>query len=74
MPSIKTIEIIATSEKSFDDAARNAAEEVCRTIHHIDSVKVMDFNLYVEDRTIKLYSITCKVAFYANGNNGPVVH
>lgn len=71
MPGIKTIEIIAISEKSFDDAAKNAAEEVSRTIRHIDSVRVIDFNLYVENRRITLYSILCSVSFYPNAGNRP---
>ena len=40
MPIVKVIEVIASSEKSFDDAVKQAVKETSRTIRNIDSVYV----------------------------------
>ena len=43
MPIVKVIEVIASSENSFDEAIKNAVAEVSKTIKNIDSVYVKDF-------------------------------
>jgi len=37
MPIVKVIEVIASSDKSIDDALQNAVTEASKTIHNIDS-------------------------------------
>jgi len=63
MALVKVIEVIASSEVSFDDAVKNAVQEVSATIQHIDSVFVKDFKVHVEDGRIKSYGAICKVSF-----------
>ena len=63
MAIVKVIEVIASSEKSFDDAIRNAVTEVSKTIHNIDSVYVKDFKAHVKDGQLSSYGVICKVSF-----------
>ncbi|HEX7757077.1 MAG TPA: dodecin family protein [Niabella sp.] len=63
MPIVKVIEVIASSETSFDDAVKNAVAEVAKTIHDIDSVFVKHMKAHVKDGKIATYGAICKVAF-----------
>ncbi len=63
MAIVKVIEVIATSEKSFDDAVKQAVKETSRTIRNIDSVWVKDMKAHVKDGKIKSYGVICKVSF-----------
>ena len=63
MPIVKIIEVIASSEVSFDDAVKNCLTEVSKTIHNIDSIYVKDFKAHVKDGKISSYGIICKVSF-----------
>lgn len=63
MSVVKVIELIASSEKSFDDAVKQAVKEASRTIRNVDSVWVKDMNVFVKDGKIKSYGVICKVSF-----------
>lgn len=63
MPIVKVIEVIASSEKSFDDAIKSAVAEVSKTIKNIDSVYVKDFKVHVKDDQVSSYGVICKVSF-----------
>lgn len=63
MAIVKVIEVIASSDKSFDDAVKQAVKETSRTIRNIDSVWVKDMKVHVKDGKIKSYGVICKVSF-----------
>jgi len=63
MAIVKVIEVIASSEKSIEDALQNAVAEVSKTIHNIDSVFVKDIKVHVKDGKISTYGLICKVSF-----------
>lgn len=63
MAIVKVIEVIATSEKNFDDAVANAVKEVSKTIKNIDSVWVKDFKCHVKEGQITTWGVICKVSF-----------
>jgi dodecin len=63
MPIVKVIEVIASSENSFDDAIKNCLAEVSKTVHNIDSIYVKDFKVHVKDGKAASYGIICKVSF-----------
>lgn len=63
MSVVKVIELIASSEKSIDDAIQNAVTEASKTIHNIDSVFVKDIKAHVKDGKITTYGVICKVSF-----------
>jgi flavin-binding protein dodecin len=63
MPIVKIIEVIASSEKSIDDAIRNAVTEASKTIRNIDSVYVKDIKAHVKDGQITTFGIIAKISF-----------
>lgn len=60
---IKIIEIIGSSDKSWEVAARNAVLEVAKTVKHLIGVDVVNFTASVKDGKIIKYKATCKIAF-----------
>lgn len=67
MPVVKVIEVIASSEKSFDDAIQNAVTEASKTVKNIDSVYVKDFKCHVKDSKVSTYGVICKISFRVEG-------
>ncbi|HWC52594.1 MAG TPA: dodecin family protein [Chitinophagaceae bacterium] len=63
MAIVKVIEVIASSEKSFEDAIKNGVAEVSKTVRNIDSVYVKDLKVHVKDGNILSYGVICKVSF-----------
>ena len=63
MPIVKVIEVIASSEKSIEDALQQAVAEASKTIHNIDSVFVKDIKAHVKDNKITTYGVICKMSF-----------
>jgi flavin-binding protein dodecin len=63
MAVVKVIELIASSEKSFDDAVKQAVKEASKTIRNVDSVWVKDMKAHVKDGKIKSYGVICKISF-----------
>ena len=63
MPIVKVIEVIATSEKSIDDAIRNAVAEASKTIRNIDSVYVKDIKAHVSNGQVTTFGLICKISF-----------
>ncbi|MBO9682685.1 MAG: dodecin domain-containing protein [Flavisolibacter sp.] len=68
MPIVKVIEVIASSETSFDDAIKNCIAEVSKTIRNIDSVYVKDFKVHVKEGEALSYGVICKVSFRLDEN------
>jgi len=60
---IKIIEVIGSSDKSWEDAARNAVETAAKTVKNITGVDVVNFTAHVKDGKIINYKATCKLAF-----------
>ncbi|MEP0711107.1 MAG: dodecin family protein [Algoriphagus sp.] len=63
MGIVKVLEIIASSEKSIEDAIQNAVDEVSKTVHNIDSVYVKDIKAHVKDGKVTSFGCVCKVSF-----------
>ncbi len=63
MAIVKVIELIASSDKSFDDAVKKAVKEASKTVRNIDSVWIKDQKVHVKDGKIKSYGVICKVSF-----------
>ena len=68
MPIVKVIEVIASSEKSIDDALQSAVTEASKTIHNIDSVFVKDIKAHVQNGKITSYGLICKISFRLDSN------
>lgn len=60
---VKVIEVLAQSEKSWEDAAKNAVDEASKSLRHIRSVYVKNFEASVENGKITEYRINAKISF-----------
>lgn len=70
MSSIKkVIEVLASSDKSFEDAMQNALNEVSKTVKEIKSIYLKDQSCRVQDNKIVEYRITAKVSFTVTNEN-----
>lgn len=63
MKMVKVIEVIASSDKGFDDATRNAVKEASKTVKNIQSVYVKNMNANVENNEIVSYAVNAKISF-----------
>ncbi len=61
----KIIEIVGSSDKSWDDAAQVALTEATKTIHGITGIELTDMTDRVDPNTGKIteYHSTVKIAF-----------
>ena len=63
MSVVKVIEVLAQSEKSWEDAAQQALKVASKTIRNIQSIYVEGFQAIVEDNEIVNYRINAKISF-----------
>lgn len=63
MRIIKVIEVIATSDKSFEDAAHRAVEEASKTVKNIKSIWIKEMKGKVENNRIVSYGVNAKISF-----------
>ena len=60
---VKVIEVLAQSDKSWEDAAQQAVAEASKTLRNIRSVYVKEFEAEVENDKITNYRINAKISF-----------
>jgi len=63
MATLKVIEVLAQSEKSWEDAAQVALNEAARSLHNIKSIYLKDMEAKVENNKITEYRINAKISF-----------
>ncbi|APG59571.1 dodecin family protein [Christiangramia salexigens] len=63
MGVIKVIEVIASSNKSFDEATRNAVKEAAKSVKNIKSVYIKEMKAKVENNDIVSYAVNAKISF-----------
>jgi dodecin len=63
MAVTKVIEVIAGSEKSFDDAVQNALTEASKSVKNIKSIYVKEMNANVENNQIVSFGVNAKISF-----------
>ncbi len=66
MSIIKIIEVIASSDKSFDDATQNALTEASKTIKNIRSIYIQEMKAQVQNNKISSYGVNAKISFEVN--------
>jgi dodecin len=64
---VKVIEVLAQSEKSWDDAAKVALEEASKTLRGIQSIYVKEMQAIVKDNRIVQYRLNAKISFRSSG-------
>ena len=63
MALIKVKELIGTSSKSFEDAIKQAINQVCEQKKNITGVSVVGQNIEIKDGQINEYKVNLKVAY-----------
>ena len=63
MAVVKVIEVVGTSEESWEDAAKNALKGAKQTLHGISGVEVIKQTATVKDGEFKEFRTTVKIAF-----------
>lgn len=63
MSVAKVIEIVASSEKSFDDAAQQGLVEAAQSLRGISGIEITNWTGDVENNQIVRYKVTMHVAF-----------
>lgn len=63
MSVVKTIELYANSEKSFEEATKNAVREASKTVKNIKSVWIKEQKAVVTGDTITEYRVDVKLSF-----------
>lgn len=63
MAVLKVIEILSSSEKSWEEATQHAVKEASKTVNDIVSVYVQDFSTTVKDGEVDEYRVNVKITF-----------
>ncbi len=63
MAVLKVIEILANSDKGWEDAARNAVAEAAKSVKNIRSVYINEQSATVKDGKIDNYRVNVKITF-----------
>lgn len=63
MTMLKVIEVLAQSDKSWEDAAANAVNQAAETVRGIKSIYVKEMEASVENGKIVQYRINAKISF-----------
>jgi flavin-binding protein dodecin len=60
---VKVIEVLAQSNKSWEDAADQAVKAASKSIDNIKSIHIVNFNAKVDNGKITKYRINAKISF-----------
>ncbi len=63
MTVVKVIEVIGTSENSWEDAVKKALERTAKTVRNITGIDVVGLKAEVKDNKITEYRANVKIAF-----------
>ena len=65
---LKVIEVLAQSDKSWEDAAQIAVRETAKTVRGIKSIYIKEMEATVENDRIVQYRINAKISFIVEGH------
>ena len=60
---LKVVEVLAESEKSWEDAAAVAVKRAAKTLKNIRSIYIKKFEAKVEGNRVVRYRINAKISF-----------
>lgn len=67
MSMLKVIEVLAESDKSWEDAAQSAVADAAETLHGVKSIYLKDMEAVVNEGKITKYRINAKISFLLDG-------
>ena len=65
----KIIELVGTSEKSWEDAAKNAVETASKSLKNLRIAEVTKLDMKVEDGKVAAYRARVSVSFKYEGKH-----
>ncbi len=66
MAVLKVLEILSSSEKSWEDATNRAVKKASKSIKNIKSAFVQSQSVTVENGKVKEYRVNVKITFEIN--------
>ncbi|MBN2699489.1 MAG: dodecin domain-containing protein [Bacteroidales bacterium] len=63
MAVLKVIELLASSEKGWEDATKNAVKIAAKTVKEIRSVYIQEMSAVVKENNIVEYRVNAKITF-----------
>jgi dodecin len=63
MKILKVIEVLASSEKGWEDAAQNAVKQASKSVRGIKSINIQNMSAQVNGKKIVEYRINAKISF-----------
>lgn len=63
MSIAKVIEVLAQSEKSWEDAAQEALRQASKTVRNIEAIYIKEFQAVVQNNKISQYRVNAKITF-----------
>jgi len=66
MSVLKVIEVLANSDKSWEDAANNAVAQASKSVKNIKSVYINEQSATVKDGKMDNYRVNVKITFEVN--------
>lgn len=63
MAVLKVIEVLANSDKSWEDATDNAVKQAAKSVKNIRSVYVNEQSAVVKDGEVDEYRVNVKITF-----------
>lgn len=63
MPVTKVIELVGTSDKSWEDAVAAAVQEAAKTVKNINAVSVRNLTAEVADGSVKNFRADVRLSF-----------
>lgn len=63
MAMLKVIEVLAESNKSWEDAAQNAVTTAAKTVRHIKSINIDNLQATVDGNKITGYRLNARLSF-----------
>jgi len=65
----KVIELVGTSEESWEKAASAAVNKASKTLRDLRIAEVVELDLVIDDGKVKAYRAKVKVSFKFEGND-----
>jgi len=63
MSIVKVIEVLAQSDKGWEDATQQALKEASKIVRNIQTIYIKEFQAIVENGKITNYRVNAKISF-----------
>lgn len=69
MTTLKVIEVLSQSDKSWEDAAQNAVNDAAKSLRGIRSIYIKELEGVVENNKITQFRINAKISLMVEGSS-----